>query len=251
MTSKQNNSTTIDLEAGLHPNHAEQPTHITAASQSSVGGRSDRKAHIIAASHGSQSSVASRFSTTSKRSTTSTVAEEAKAGFQNLLFLVPPIVFCGLHIYYALDYDSTTSVCNDTETYTFAPGQYCFVAGVMSLAVFVICSYAWWKRRQPVHHHKQTGETQGDPSCTTYCRGLVCATVWNIVWATVGIWMYLAEFDEECRQEPIAIVILAWAIYQVGHSLCRLFVYLFFVDHIMFPSIGMKHNNSSSKWIIN
>jgi len=187
-------SSTMELDPDL-TDHAvgTDGTHIVAASKSSVG---------------SKSSVDSRRSATS----TASSATSTTANIKNLAILVPPATFTVLHLHEAIDYVPGESACVYGR-YSFNVDLFCVVAAIMSAAMLSICAFSWWKAWRPGQSQNECPGDEGQEiGCNVYCHGAICITFWNIVWATIGLWMYSEEFSEECRAEPIAIVILCWSI---------------------------------------
>jgi len=235
---KPNESITIDLEAGLRSTKRQRPQHVVAASHGTQPSISSQPRRVIKARHGTQSSISSQ------RSTTSTIVEDTKRNLKNLLFLIPPAGFFGVHMYFAVDFmiDSGDSACLNDGTYTFSLGMYCLVASLMSLGLTVILAFAWWNHQQKDYVDRKQKkskrkESNNESACQGSCRGAVCFTVWNIVWAAIGIWMYLTEFDHDCRSEPMAVLILVWAAFQfswlcLSLSIMGFLVYMAFSEGV-------------------
>ena len=176
-------------------------------------------------SSGSHGRAESRHIVVDSKSTVRTGAssEHKKKGggtAKNCCILMFLALFVAADIYAAISYGSNGG-CDDVEdNLTMSPSSYCLVAALTSAAMFCICAFAWWKQRQPEFQapaSKQNGKKpKQDDSCSSYCHGVLCITFWNIAWATLGIWMWISQFDASCRMTPIGIVILFWSCFQVN-----------------------------------
>jgi len=107
------------------------------------------------------------------------------------------------NFYFALSY-SADSECRGTR-YTVAPNVFTLLAGVMTLPMFITAAILWKKGRNPQNPQSE------QPPMLSFGKLAFCVMFWNIVLATFGVAMFVGQFDNDCRFEPIAMYILLWS----------------------------------------
>eukprot|EP01083_Nonionella_stella_P136171 414205_1 len=113
----------------------------------------------------------------------------------------------------ASGYNQASSACNDGTDYLIDPQTYLYVAGGVQLGMsalffmtqiiaFLCFSESTWIKIKICLSGR-------------ICKCIsACYPIWHLVWAGIGIYIYVAQMSDECQQEDIGIMILAWCIIQ-------------------------------------
>lgn len=57
----------------------------------------------------------------------------------------------------------------------------------------------------------------------------LCLIIWNIVWSSIGLSMYVNEMSDACKDTTIANMILSWGIIQIvtlGCAVCMIIIFV-------------------------
>lgn len=115
------------------------------------------------------------------------------------------------------EYDSS-SPCNDNNDYTIDLKNYLLIAGGIcigwvGLSCFInIC--AFWSCSDLQRTRCQS---------ILFLFGSLPILFWCFIWSMVGLSIYEYEMSEECQNEPIGLMILAWCLINiifVGMGFC-------------------------------
>eukprot|EP01084_Bolivina_argentea_P072606 131833_1 len=112
-----------------------------------------------------------------------------------LIFLSPAIAA----IVIAASYDEASSPCGGTE-YTRDLDTFLYIGGGIQLVYGTFALVARMCTIATGHDFSSLGRADG-------CEGLFL-----LVWAGIGLYMYDNEMSEECQEEPIGQMILAWSV---------------------------------------
>ena len=111
----------------------------------------------------------------------------------------------------ASQYDENNNSCNDGTKYLIHPQTYLYVAGGVQLAMSII--YFFTQIVAFVCFSPAIWESIKFFMSQGLCRLISsCYPLWHLIWACIGIYIYIAEMSENCQNEDIGIMILSWCI---------------------------------------
>lgn len=111
----------------------------------------------------------------------------------------------------ASQYDPDNNSCNDGTDYLIDPVTYLYVAGGVQLGMSIIYFFTQivaFLCFNPIHWIRLKSCTSG-----ILCRCISsCYPLWHLIWACLGVYIYVAQMSKNCQEEDIGIMILAWCI---------------------------------------
>lgn len=119
-------------------------------------------------------------------------------GGNGIIMLLLSLVI--VNFYFFLTYSSKCKCVKDY--YSIDPDFFCLVSGMLTFPSFIVSVMM-----------KKNGTNPEDTISKPKC--LFCMHCWSLLWAVLGVCLYVLQFNEQCRTEPIAIVILVWSRYVV------------------------------------
>ena len=122
-------------------------------------------------------------------------------------------------------YTMQTSPCFDATQYIIAPKRYLLIAGIIQLVfgIFYAIGQCFKAKRWLNSLNGLTG----------------CLTLFYLTWAIIGSIMYYQQFNDQCKDESIAKMILSWCIINI--SVIILTIGIFCI--ICFIPIGDNNNS--------
>ena len=109
-------------------------------------------------------------------------------------------------------YDKDTSPCTDGTEYLIDPQTYLLVAGFVSIGwtVYVVCIQCGGI----IIDKCIDGSGKMRIACTSIgvLPFVFCVVIWQAVWASLGLYMYANQMNEDCQGSDTGIMILSWGI---------------------------------------
>ena len=119
----------------------------------------------------------------------------------------------------ASQYDPNNNACNDGTKYTIDPQTYLYVAGGVQLGMSGI--YFFTQIVAFLCFNPAAWESLKFCMSRGLCRCISsCYPLWHLVWACLGVYIYIAEMSQDCQNEDIGIMILAWCILEFVGVCC-------------------------------
>lgn len=117
-----------------------------------------------------------------------------------------PLAIAALVI--ASTYTRDGSDC-DNDSFTIGLPTFLWVAGGVGLGgiCFSFIIQVMLFMTDDMEKKAQLTQLMGGPAC--------CAVIFNIVWASIGLNMYVNQLSDDCQQEPIGEMLFAWCLIQV------------------------------------
>ena len=135
-----------------------------------------------------------------------------------------PAAIAALVIAGSTDWDS--SPCNIDITYILDPVDFLTITGAIQVTFAVcymlvfcntLCCYG------PCCFCMKIPRCQKDEFSKFFFSSTLVISIFFIVWAILGLLMFFIQFNDECKSEPIALMILSWSIIYIALMILTFF----------------------------